>query len=121
MLLHLILGSAALIAGLFSIGLLLAIIGIRRGDHGKRLAGLCRPYRGVRPVDADRLAWLRHPQRHGRTPMNRAADLTAVVVVSARHCNDFSCEKCRAQVRWLRRKAWRSRKSPNRFARDRKR
>jgi hypothetical protein len=39
MLLHLILGSAALIAGLFSIGLLLAIIGIRRGDHGKRLAG----------------------------------------------------------------------------------
>jgi hypothetical protein len=53
--------------------------------------------------------------------MNRAADLTAVVVVSARHCNDFSCEKCRAQVRWLRRKAWRSRKSPNRFARDRKR
>jgi hypothetical protein len=39
MLLHLILGSAALIAGLFSVGLLLAVIGIQRGDHGKRLTG----------------------------------------------------------------------------------
>ena len=39
MLLHLILGSAALMAGLFSVGLLLAIIGIHRGDHGKRLTG----------------------------------------------------------------------------------
>ena len=37
--LHLILGSAALMAGMFTGGLLLAIIGIRRGDHGKRLTG----------------------------------------------------------------------------------
>ena len=40
MLLHLILGSAALMAGIFTGGLLLAIIGIRRGDHGKRLTGV---------------------------------------------------------------------------------
>ena len=39
MMLHLILGSAALLAGLFTGGLLLAIVGIRRGDHGKRLYG----------------------------------------------------------------------------------
>ena len=39
MLLHLILGSAALLAVLFTIGLLLAVIGIQRGDHGKRLTG----------------------------------------------------------------------------------
>ena len=53
--------------------------------------------------------------------MTRAADLAAVVVVSARHCNELDCDKCRARYRWLRRKAWRSRKSPNRSARDRKR
>lgn len=39
MLLHLILGSAALMAGLFAGGLLLAIVGIQRGDRGKRLTG----------------------------------------------------------------------------------
>ena len=39
MLLHLILGSAAVMAGLFTGGLLLVIVGIRRGDHGKRLYG----------------------------------------------------------------------------------
>jgi hypothetical protein len=39
MLLHLILGSAALMAGAFAGFLLLAIIGIRRGDRGKRLVG----------------------------------------------------------------------------------
>jgi hypothetical protein len=37
--LHLILGSAALLAVLFIVGLLLAIIGIHRGDRGKRLTG----------------------------------------------------------------------------------
>jgi hypothetical protein len=41
MLLHLILGSAALMAGMFTGGLLLAIVGIQRGDHGKRLT--CQP------------------------------------------------------------------------------
>ena len=39
MLLHLILGSAALMAAVFVGGLLLAIVGIRRGDRGKRLYG----------------------------------------------------------------------------------
>jgi hypothetical protein len=37
--LHLILSSAGLMAGIFTGGLLLAIIGIRRGDRGKRLTG----------------------------------------------------------------------------------
>ena len=53
--------------------------------------------------------------------MSRVTDLSAVVVVSARHCNQLDCEKCRARYRWMRRKAWRSGKSPNRSARDRKR
>ena len=39
MLLHLILASAALMGGLFAAGFLLAVIGIQRGDHGKRLTG----------------------------------------------------------------------------------
>jgi len=39
MLLHLILGSVALLAILFTGALLLAVIGIQRGDHGKRLTG----------------------------------------------------------------------------------
>ena len=37
--LHLILGSVAVMACLFIVGLLLAVIGIQRGDHGKRLTG----------------------------------------------------------------------------------
>lgn len=53
--------------------------------------------------------------------MSRAADLSAAVVVTARHCNELDCQKCRARYRWRRRKSWRSRKSPNRSARDRKR
>ena len=39
MLLHLILGSAGLMAATFTTGLLLVIVGIQRGDHGKRLTG----------------------------------------------------------------------------------
>jgi hypothetical protein len=39
MMLHLILGFAALMAAIFTIGLLLAIVGIQRGDHGRRLTG----------------------------------------------------------------------------------
>ena len=39
MLLHFILGSAALIGGIFSAALVLAIVGIQRGDRGKRLTG----------------------------------------------------------------------------------
>jgi hypothetical protein len=53
--------------------------------------------------------------------VSRAADLTTAVVLSARHCNRFDCDKCAARYRWRRRKSWRSRKSPNRSARDRKR
>jgi hypothetical protein len=53
--------------------------------------------------------------------MSRVTDLTAAAAVAARHCNSFDCEKCRARYRWLRRRAWRSRKSPNRSACDRKR
>jgi hypothetical protein len=39
MLLHLILGSAALMGGAFTGGLLLVVIGIRAGDRGRRLSG----------------------------------------------------------------------------------
>jgi hypothetical protein len=39
MLLHFILGSVAVLAGAFTGGLFLAIIGIHRGDNGKRLTG----------------------------------------------------------------------------------
>jgi hypothetical protein len=39
MLLHLILGSVALMAGMFAGGFLLLVVGIRRGDRGKRLYG----------------------------------------------------------------------------------
>jgi hypothetical protein len=53
--------------------------------------------------------------------MSRITDLTAATVVSARHCTELDCDKCRARSRWMRRKAWRSRKSPNRSLRDRKR
>ena len=52
--------------------------------------------------------------------MSRITDLSAVVI-SARHCNEIDCKKCRARARWIRRKAWRSRKSPVRRNRDRKR
>jgi hypothetical protein len=53
--------------------------------------------------------------------MTRMTGLTAAAVVSARHCTEPDCAKCRARSRWHRRKSWRSRKSPNRSARDRKR
>jgi hypothetical protein len=39
MLVNLILGSVALMGGAFAGGLFLVILGIRRGDHGKRLTG----------------------------------------------------------------------------------
>ena len=52
--------------------------------------------------------------------MSRVTDLPAVVI-STRHCNELDCEKCRARYHWMRRKAWRSRKSPVRRNRDRKR
>ena len=39
MMLHIVLGSAALLALVCAGGLLLAVIGIHRGDRGKRLTG----------------------------------------------------------------------------------
>ena len=39
MMLHIVLGSAALLALVSAGGLLLAVIGIQRGDRGKRLTG----------------------------------------------------------------------------------
>jgi hypothetical protein len=39
MTLHLILGGVVFIAAVFAGGLLMAMIGIQRGDHGKRLTG----------------------------------------------------------------------------------
>jgi hypothetical protein len=47
MMLHLILGAAALLTVVFIGGLLLAVVGIHRGDHGKRLTG-----RPVGPAEA---------------------------------------------------------------------
>lgn len=41
--------------------------------------------------------------------------------ISVRHCHEVNCRKCRARSRWMHRKAWRSRKSPNRRNRSRKR
>jgi hypothetical protein len=52
--------------------------------------------------------------------MTRTTDVSAAIVL-ARHCNELNCSKCRAQFRWMRRKAWRSRKSPTRRDRGRKR
>lgn len=39
MLLYLILGSVAVLGATFAGGLVLVIVGIQRGDHGKRLTG----------------------------------------------------------------------------------
>jgi hypothetical protein len=51
------------------------------------------------------------------------SEITAAtsVVYSGRHCHDIDCRKCRARSRWNRRKAWRSRKSPDRRSHGRKR
>jgi hypothetical protein len=39
MMLYLVLGSVGLLALISAVALLLAVIGIQRGDHGKRLTG----------------------------------------------------------------------------------
>jgi hypothetical protein len=44
----------------------------------------------------------------------------SIVAISARHCTEMDCKKCRARSRWMRRKSWRSRKSVNRRMRGRK-
>jgi hypothetical protein len=51
--------------------------------------------------------------------VSRITDLSAVVT-STQHCTESGCKKCRARFRWMRRKAWRSRKSVNRRMRGRK-
>ena len=55
--------------------------------------------------------------------MSRITDLSSTTAIthSARHCDDLNCRKCAARFRWMRRKSWRSRKSPNRRNRSRKR
>jgi hypothetical protein len=50
--LHLILGSALVLGAIFAVGLVAAITGIQRGDHGKRLTG--RPH-GLSETFARRL------------------------------------------------------------------
>ncbi len=52
--------------------------------------------------------------------MSRMTDLPASVTMTSRHCDVPGCAKCRARFRWLRRRAWRSRKFPNRSSRARK-
>jgi hypothetical protein len=44
----------------------------------------------------------------------------SIVAISARHCTEMDCKKCRARSRWMRRKSWRSRKAVNRRMRGRK-
>jgi hypothetical protein len=46
--------------------------------------------------------------------MSSITDLasTTPIAYSARHCHDINCRKCAARFRWMRRKSWRSRKSP---------
>jgi hypothetical protein len=55
--------------------------------------------------------------------MSRIIDLASATPIarSVRHCDDPNCRKCAARFRWMRRKSWRSRKSPNRRSRGRKR
>ena len=52
--------------------------------------------------------------------MTRISDLIAAEQI-ARHCTDPRCQKCAARSRWIRRKSWRSCKSPTRRMRGRKR
>ena len=65
MLVNLILGSVALMGAAFAGGLLVVIIGIRRGDHGKRLTGDPAAIPRRSPAVADRLARLRLPSDTG--------------------------------------------------------
>jgi hypothetical protein len=51
--------------------------------------------------------------------VSRITDACAAAI-SARHCAESDCKKCRARFRWMRRKAWRSRKSVYRRMRGRK-
>lgn len=97
--------------------LVFAVVGIRRGDKTKRLTG--KP-RGT----AEALARRMLTGGRGFDGRDESGDLPmpdTQTEALARHCNDICCRKCRARFRWMRRKAWRSRKSPNRRTRSRKR
>lgn len=107
MLLHLILGAAALLAVMFAGGLLVAIIGIRRGDRRRRLYG--RPAdpseafarrllaAGSRDCTTDYPA-KRTPDGKGGRSMSRMTDLAAAVVTTRRHRNELDCEKSKIQL-----------------------
>jgi hypothetical protein len=121
MMVYLILASAAFMGGAFAAGLLVVILGIRRGDHGKRLTG--RPASNSEAFARRLLTGSRgygSPSNTGGGPVSRITDVSAVAI-SARHCTESDCMKCRARSRWMRRKSWRSRKSVNRRMRGRKR
>jgi hypothetical protein len=117
---YLILTSVVFISGASAGILLTVIIGIRRGDYGKRFTG---------PTASNSEAFARRlltgsrgydfPGDAGGGPVIRITDLSAVAT-SAGHCAKSDCKKCRARFRWMRRKAWRSRKSVNRRMRGRK-
>ena len=69
MLLHLILGSAALMAAMFTGVLFLVIVGIQRGDRGKRLTGQsvgCAEALARRMLTGSRGCGLRDDARDGR-------------------------------------------------------
>jgi hypothetical protein len=52
--------------------------------------------------------------------MSRVTDLMAIAYIARSHCADPACHKCSARVRWLRRKGWRTAKTPTRNNRGRK-
>ena len=117
---YLILASVMFMSGASAGSLLVIIIGIHRGDHGKRLTGpAASNSEAFARRTADRLARLRLSRRRGGGPVSRITNFSAVAT-SARHCTESGCKKCRARFRWMRRKAWRSRKSVNRRMRGRK-
>jgi hypothetical protein len=52
--------------------------------------------------------------------MSRITDLMAIECMAQIHCTDPTCQKCTARMRWLRRKAWRTDKTPTRKNNGRK-
>ena len=117
MLLHLILGVRRSAGRSVRRGPDPAVLGIRRGDHGKRLTGKpgsCTEVLARRMLTGSRGCDV--PRRRGGRPMSRTTDLSAVIVSPPVTATTLNCRKCRARFRWARRKAWRSRKSPNRSA-----
>ena len=113
MLLHLILGSAVLLAAMFT----------PRPASGRHRYPARRsrqaPHRQACPGLSRRSPGGCSPAHAAATTSatkGRADDqgrrLSAVVIVAARHCTELDCQKCRARSRWMRRKSSRARKSP---------